>query len=105
MLDLDELVKLGFSLEQSEELLREMERIKDVYGLHSDPKTSASCEDQILVLANALDVFGDPAKCAGWLCKKWYKIGGEVPLFLLKSSQEITELHDALTQIDNGYSA
>jgi len=105
MLDLNELVKLGFSLDQSEELLREMKRIKDVYGLHSDPKTSASCEDQILVLAYALDVFGDPAKCVGWLCKKWLKIGGEVPLVLLKSSDDITELYDALTQIDNGFSA
>lgn len=105
MLDLDELVKLGFSLEQSEELLREMERIKDVYGLHNDPGTSESCENQMLALEYALNVFGDSGKCAGWLCKKWHKIGGEVPLFLLKSRQNITELYDVLTQIDNGYSA
>ena len=105
MLDLDELLKLGFSLEQSEELLREMERIKDVYGLHSDPGTSESRENRMLALEYALNVFGDSGKCAGWLCKKWDKIGGGVPLVLLKSSHDITELYDALTQIDNGYSA
>lgn len=105
MLDLDELVKLGFSLDQSEELLREMERIKDVYGLHGDPGTSESRENQMLALEYALNVFGDSGKCAGWLCKKWYKIGGEVPLVLLKSSRDIKKLYDALTQIDNGFSA
>lgn len=105
MLDLDTLINIGFSSEQSEALLREIERIKDVYGLHNDPKTSESCQDKIDVLEYALAVFGDSAKCAGWLCKKWHKIGGEVPLVLLKSRQDITQLYDALTQIDNGFSA
>ena len=105
MLDVDTLINIGFSSEQSEALLREMERIRDVCGLYDEPETPTSCEDQILALAYALDVFGDPAKCAGWLCKKWDKIGGDVPLVLLKSRQDITKLYDALTQIDNGYSA
>jgi uncharacterized protein (DUF2384 family) len=105
MLDLDTLINIGFSSEQSEALLQKMERIKDIYGLHSDPRTSESREDQMLVLAYALNVFGDSAKCAGWLCKKWHKIGGEVPLVLLKSSKDIKELYDALTQIDSGFSA
>lgn len=105
MPDLDTLLSIGFSSEQSEALLREMERIKDVYGLHNDPETSESCQDKIYVLEYALAVFGDPAKCTGWLCKKWSKIGGEVPLALLKSRQETTELYHTLTQIDNGFSA
>lgn len=105
MLDLDTLINIGFTSEQSEALLHEMERIRDVCGLHDEPETTTSCEDQILALEYALDVFRDPAKCVGWLCKKWDKIGGEVPLVLLKSSHDITELYDALTQIDNGYSA
>lgn len=105
MLDLDTLIKIGFSSEQSEALLREMKRIEDVYGLHNDPGTPKSREDIMLALKYALDVFGDSAKCAGWLCKKWNKIGGEVPLVLLKSRQETTELYHTLTQIDNGFSA
>gem|GEM_PF-4664835 len=71
----------------------------------SDQVTPASCEDQILALSYALKVFGDADKCVNWLCKKWGRIGGEVPLALIKSRQGCIDLTNALVQIDYGFFA
>lgn len=105
MLDLDRIVKIGFSAEQGKALLREMERIDYAYGSSSDQVTPASLEDQILALSYALKVFGDADKCVNWLCKKWGRIGGEVPLALIKSRQGCIDLTNALVKIDYGFFA